>query len=157
MSETHSVVVPPEPEVRMMRLADLGAVVEIDAQVFGQERLEYYEPKIARALDETQQLVTSIVIEVKGKVAGFIMGEVYMGEFGVPETTATIDTLGVDPAYQGQGLGTVLFEEFTSHLRRIGVQSIMTRVAWNDWDLLHFFEKVGFTPAKVVSLELILT
>ncbi len=156
MSDIRSVVVPPEPEVRVMRPEDLEAVVEIDAQVFGQRRLEYYERKIARALDETQQLVTSLVIEVEGKVAGFIMGEVYLGEFGVPETTATIDTVGVDPVYQGRGVGTTLFEEYASHLRRIGVQSITTRVNWNDWGLLHFFEKVGFAPAKVVSLELAL-
>ena len=82
------------------------------------------------------------------------MGEVYLGEFGVPETTATIDTIGVDPAYQGRGVATTLFQEFASHLRRIGVQSITTRVNWNDWGLLRFFEKVGFTPAPVVNLEL---
>lgn len=112
--------------------------------------------KMARGLDETQQLVTSLVIKVEGKIAGFIMGEVYLGEFGVPETTATIDTVGVDPAYQGRGVGTTLFEEYASHLRRIGVQSITTWVNWNDWGLLRFFEKVGFTPARVVSLELAL-
>lgn len=149
-------VIPPEPEVRVMRPGDLEAVVEIDAQVFGQRRREYYERKMARALDEPRQLVTSLVIEVEGKVAGFIMGEVHLGEFGVPETTATIDTIGMDPAYQGRGVGTTLFEEYASHLRRIGVQSITTRVSWNDWGLLRFFEKVGFTPAKVVSLELAL-
>jgi ribosomal protein S18 acetylase RimI-like enzyme len=147
-------VIPPEPEVRVMRPEDLEAVVEIDAQVFGQRRPEYYERKMAIALDETQQLVTSLVMEVEGKVAGFIMGEVYLGEFGVPETTATIDTIGVDPAYQGRGVGTTLFEEYASHLRKIGVRSITTRVNWNDWDLLRFFEKMGFVPAKAVNLEL---
>ncbi len=149
-------VIPSEPEVRMMRPDDLDAVIEIDAQVSGQRRAEYCERKMALALDETQQLVTSLVIEMDGMVVGFIMGEVYLGEFGVPETTATIDTIGVDPAYQGRGVGTTLFEEYASHLRRVGVQSITTRVNWNDWGLLRFFEKVGFTPAKVVNLELAL-
>ncbi|MFQ5857108.1 MAG: GNAT family N-acetyltransferase [Anaerolineae bacterium] len=149
-------VIPSEPEVRVMRAEDLEAVVEIDAQVFGRRRPAYYERKMAIALDETQQLVTSLVIEVEGKVAGFIMGEVYLGEFGLPAATATIDTIGVDPAYQGRGVGTTLFEEYASHLRKIGVQSITTRVNWNDWGLLRFFEKVGFTPARVVNLELAL-
>lgn len=149
-------VIPPEPEVRVMRPDDLEAVVEIDAKVFGQRRPAYYERKMAIALDKTQQLVTSLVMEVEGKVAGFIMGEVYLGEFGLPETTATIDTIGVDPAYQGRGVGTTLFEAYVSHLRKIGVQSITTRVNWNDWSLLRFFEKVGFTPAKAVNLELAL-
>ncbi|MGD1995232.1 MAG: GNAT family N-acetyltransferase [Anaerolineae bacterium] len=147
-------VIPREPQIRVMRPGDLEAVVDIDAQVFGRRRPEYYERKLALALDETRQLVASLVIEVEGRVVGFIMGEVYLGEFGVPETTATIDTIGVDPAYQGQGVGATLFQEFASHLRKIGVQSITTRVGWNDWDLLRFFERVGFAPAKVVSLEL---
>lgn len=148
--------IPPEPSVRMMRVEDLEAVVEIDAQVFGRRRPEYYERKMALVLDEAHHLVTSLVIEVEGKVAGFIMGEVYLGEFGVPEATATIDTIGVDPAYQGRGVGTTLFEEYASHLAKIGVRSITTRVHWNDWELLRFFEKVGFTPAPVLNLELAL-
>ena len=147
-------VIPPGPEVRVMRPEDLKAVVVIDAQVFGQRRPEYYERKMAVALDDTHQLVTSLVTEIEGKVVGFIMGEVYLGEFGVPETTATIDTVGVDPTYQGQGVGTTLFDAYASHLRRIGVQSITTRVDWNDWDLLRFFEKVGFGPAPMVNLEM---
>lgn len=36
-------VIPPEPEVRVMRPEDLEVVAEIDAQVFGQRRSEYYE------------------------------------------------------------------------------------------------------------------
>jgi len=154
MSNGPSAVVPAEPGVRVMRPEDLDAVVDIDAQVFGQRRPEYYQRKMARLLDGTQQLVTSLVIEVEGKLAGFIMGEVYLGEFGVPETTATIDTIGVDPAYQGSGVASTLFQEYASHLRRIGVRSITTRVNWNDWGLLRFFEKVGFTPTPVVNLEL---
>jgi ribosomal protein S18 acetylase RimI-like enzyme len=97
-----------------------------------------------------------LVFEIEGQVVGFIMGEVYLGEFGLPETTATVDTFGVDPAYQGRGVGTALFEEYASHLRKIGVQAITMRVNWNDWGLLRFFEKVGFAPARVVNLELTL-
>jgi len=138
-----------------MRPEDLKAVIAIDAQVFGQRRPEYHERKMVVALDGTHQLVTSLVTEIEGKkVVGFIMGEVYLGEFGVSETTALIDTIGVDPAYEGKGVGTGLFDAYASHLRRIGVQSITTRVGWNGWDLLRFFEKVGFAPAPVVSLEM---
>ena len=139
-----------------MRPEDLEAVVGIDAQVFRWRRAAYHERKIALALDETRQLVTSLVIEADGIMAGFIMGRVYLGEFGVPQTTATIDTLGVDPAYQGRGSGGTLFEEYASHLRKIGVRSITTRVSWNARGFLRFFEKAGFTPAKAVNLELAL-
>jgi ribosomal protein S18 acetylase RimI-like enzyme len=147
-------VIPSEPAVRVMRPEDMEAVIEIDAQVFGRRRPEYYERKMALALDKTQQLVTSMVIQVGDKLVGFIMGEVYLGEFGVPETTATIDTIGVDPTYQKRGLGRTLFKEFVSHLHKAGVESITTQVHWNDWDMLRFFESVGFKPSKTVNLEL---
>ncbi len=144
---------PPEPEVRLMRKDDLDAVIEIDANVFGQRRPEYYERKITLALEGTHQVVTSMVIELERKVVGFIIGEVYLGEFGVSETSATIDTIGIDPTLHKHGLGTTLFKEYTAHLKQIGIQFISTRVNWNDWGLLGFFEKVGFMPSKAVHLE----
>jgi ribosomal protein S18 acetylase RimI-like enzyme len=145
---------PAEPKVRMMRENDLDVVVKIDASVSGQKRYEYYQRKIELALSQTQQLITSMVIEEEGEVVGFILGELYLGEFGVPESTATIDTIGVDPIVQGHGIGTTLIQEYASYLRRKGVKSIHTRVNWNDWNLLSFFEKIGFSPAKMVTLEL---
>lgn len=140
--------------IRVMRVEDLDPIVEIDAQVSGQRRPEYYRRKCALALDETQQLVTSLVAEYGGQVVGFIMGNIYLGEFGIPETTASLDTIGVHPDYQKQGIATRLMEEFITHARVAGVDTVYTLVNWNDWALLRFFEAVGFTPATTVNLEL---
>ena len=82
-------------EIRVMRESDVGPVTEIDYKVFGKRRPEYYERKIAEVLDdEGGRLVTSLIAEVGGEVAGFIMGSVYLGEFGIPESIAYIDTIG---------------------------------------------------------------
>lgn len=140
--------------VRVMKREDLGPIIDIDAQVLGKRRPEYYERKMVLALDDTSQLVTSLVAEQEGQVIGFIMGNVYLGEFGIPESVAVLDTIGVHPEYQGQGLGRTLMEEFVTHARAAGVKAIHTMVNWNDWDLLRFFEAVGFAPAKTVNLEL---
>lgn len=140
--------------IRVMREDDLDPIVEIDAQVLGQRRPEYYRRKCTLALDDTQQLVTSLVAEYEGQVVGFIMGNVYLGEFGIPETTASLDTIGVHPDYQEQGIATQLMGEFITHARAAGVDTVYTLVNWNDWGLLRFFEAVGFAPAKKVNLEL---
>ncbi len=137
-----------------MREEDLDPIVEIDAQVLGQRRPEYYRRKCALALDDTQQLVTSLVAEYNGQVVGFIMGNVYLEEFGIPETTASLDTIGVHPDYRKQGVATQLMAEFITHARAAGVDTIYTLVNWNDWALLRFFEAVGFAPAKTIHLEL---
>jgi len=61
------------------------------------------------------------------------------------------------PDYQGQGLAIELMKEFVTNLKKAGVERIYTLVNWNDWDLLRFFEKSGFVPAKMLNLELQIT
>jgi ribosomal protein S18 acetylase RimI-like enzyme len=142
-------------EIRVMRESDIGPVIEIDYKVFGKRRPEYYERKIAEVLDEERgRLVTSLVAEVEGKVAGFIMGSVYLGEFGIPETSASIDTIGVDPEFQRQGVAAYLLEEFKTTVKKAGVSRIHTLVNWTDTDLLGFFGKSGFVAANTLNLKL---
>ena len=139
---------------RIIRKEDYDRIVEIDAKITQRRRMNYFRRKVFMALDHEEQLVTSLVAEVEGRVVGFIMGNVFIGEFGIPETTATIDTLGVDPEHQHQGIAQALMEEFVTTVRKAGVERITTQVRWNDVDLLRFFNTQGFTPAKVISLEL---
>ncbi len=141
-------------EVRPLYRADFDAVVEIDEKVFNKARPDYYEAKFARALDEKDRMVLSMVAEIGGKVAGFVMCELFVGEYGIPATTATLDTIGIHPDYQGKGIGKQLMDEFIGHLRKAGVQKINTLVDWNDWQLIRFFSANGFGPAKTVNLEL---
>ena len=76
-------------EVRMMKQDDLQAIIDIDARVTGEERIEYYEQKISALLDKKGQIATSLVADNDGRVIGFIMGNVYIGEFGIPAHTAS--------------------------------------------------------------------
>ena len=133
---------------------DEATVVEIDEQVFQRARPDYYETKFARALDEKDQVVLSLVVELDGDVVGFVMCELFAGEYGIPTTTATLDTIGIHPDFQGKGVGKQLMAEFIGHLRKAGVQKINTLVDWNDWQLIRFFSASGFSPAKTINLEL---
>jgi ribosomal protein S18 acetylase RimI-like enzyme len=140
--------------VRLLNQNDFKAVVIIDEKVFGHARPEYYETKFARALDEKNRIPLSLVAEVSGNVVGFVMCELFIGEYGMPVTTATLDTIGVDPDFQGQGIGRQLMDELIGHLRKVGVQKINALVDWNDWQLIRFFSASGFGPAKTINLEL---
>lgn len=142
-------------KIRLIQKEDFEAIVALDAHVSGYKRLDYYEQKIDLALDNQRHLVTSLVAEVEGKVVGFVMGEIYRGEFGIPDTVATIDTIGVSQKYQGNGIGRALTEEFATIARKAGVEVIQTRVDWNDWDLVRFFDSSGFSLAqnKKIYLE----
>ncbi len=146
---------PEDVEIRVMRKSDVEPVAEIDYKVFGKRRPEYYERRVAEFLDENSgRLVTSLVAEVGGQVAGFIMGNVYLGEFGIPETMASIDTIGVDPDHQRQGIAGYLLEEFKTTVKKAGVDKVHTLVNWADTDLLGFFANVGFVAANTLNLKL---
>ncbi len=139
-------------KIRSLRKEDLGAIVEIDAKVLGENRKDYWEKKLKLMNDKSSQV--SLVAEVEGKVLGFILGDVSGWEFGVPDTIGWIDTIGIDPAYQKKGLAKALAQELIRRLKTIGVRTIYTLVSWSDWDLLQFFHAMGFTRGDMINLEL---
>jgi predicted N-acetyltransferase YhbS len=139
--------------IRPMTQDDLDAIVAIDAMYSGGERPEYYKEKL-NAATRGAGINTSLVAEAGGQVVGFMIGALYTGEFGIPETTATLDTVGVHPTAGGKGIGRKLFEQFSDQVRKLGVTKILTLVDWNDKNLLLFFQRSGFVPSKRLSLEL---
>ena len=140
---------------RLMNTDDFDAVVRIDEKVFKASRAEYYELKFEKLFRSKEYLPTSLVAEKEdGTVVGFVMGELYMGEYGISQEGATLDTIGVDPDYQHQGIGGRLINEFMDHLRDLNVQKVNILVDRNDSKLMHFFSANHFSPSKtIVNLE----
>jgi ribosomal protein S18 acetylase RimI-like enzyme len=137
-----------------MKTEDFDAVVKIDEKVLKASRPEYYEMKFEKLFKSKDYLPTSLVAEEEdGTVVGFVMGVLYMGEYGILREEATLDTIGVDPSYQHRGIGNQLIDEFMDHLKRLGVQKINTLVDWNDSKLIHFFSANQFSPSKSINLE----
>lgn len=137
-----------------MKGDDISAVAAIDALVSKQERRQYYERKIDAVINNPHNINTSLVAELDGKVVGFIMGDVYFGEFGIPETSATIDTLGVHPDYQNRGVAHDLMDQFLTNMKAVGVSKVYTLVNWSDFALEHFFANHKFLPSRRINLEL---
>ena len=127
-------------------------IVEIDQRILGKKRQSFWK-KIVRAV-EPNSPHTVLVAELDIKVIGFIFGEVSGWEFGVPASVGWIDTLGVDPKYQNRGVAKALMEELIKNFREAGVKNIYTLVNWDDWDLLQFFRRMGFTRGDMINLEL---
>ena len=141
-------------KIRLMKADDFDAVVAIDEKVLKTSRLEYYEMKFEKLFESKDYLPVSLVAEKKDStVVGFVMGEIYMGEYGIFQEEATLDTIGVDPDYQHQGIGKQLINEFMDHLKKVGVQKLNTLVDWNNSKLIHFFSANRFVPSKTINLE----
>jgi predicted N-acetyltransferase YhbS len=141
-------------KIRLMKADDFDAVVGIDEKVLKASRPEYYQLKFEKLVQSKDYVPASLVAEKEdGAVVGFVMGELYIGEYGISQERATLDTIGVDPDYQHKGIGEQLINEFMDHLRTLGVQKINTLVDWNDSKLIHFFSANHFSPSKTINLE----
>lgn len=143
-----------EFNIRLMKAGDFDAVVAIDEKVLKSARPEYYEMKFEKLFESTDYLPTSLVAETQdGTVVGFVMGALFMGEYGIFQEEASLDTIGVDPDCQQKGIGKLLIDEFIEHLKTLGVQKINTLVDKNDSKLMNFFGANRFVPSKSINLE----
>jgi len=142
-------------KIRLMKADDFDAVVGIDQKVLKVSRMKYYEMKFDKLFHSKEFLPTSLVAETEDStVVGFVMGELYIGEYGISRDGATIDTIGVDPNFRHKGIGRQLMNEFIAHLRDLGVKKLNTLVDRNDANLIHFFKTNQFNPSKsMVNLE----
>ena len=139
--------------IRPLAMEDLDAIVEIDREVVGKARQEYWKSKIEPPNTRFPQ--SRLVAEIDGKVIGVILGEVSGWEFGIPDTIGWITAIGVDPAYQHRGVAARLTQEFVRNVKSVGVNVLYTMVNWNDWDLLTFFRAAGFARGgEMINLEL---
>jgi predicted N-acetyltransferase YhbS len=141
-------------KIRLMKADDFDAVVEIDEKVLKASRPDYYKLKFERLVQSQDYVATSLVAEgEKGTVVGFVMGELFRGEYGIDREKATLDTIGVHPDHQHRGIGEQLINEFMDHLRTLGVQKVNTLVHWNDTQLIRFFSANHFNPSSTINLE----
>ena len=137
--------------VRSMTADDLSAIVRIDGKLTGRNRKAYYEAKLREVIDESGIRV-SVVAEVDGRPAGFIMARVDFGEFGHMEPVAVIDTIGVDPGLAHASIGSAILSQLLVNLEALHVERVRTSVSWNNFGLLGFLEKNHFKPAQHLVL-----
>ena len=140
------------PTIRAMTALDLDRIAEIDKQVMGQSRPGYWKLKLELA--DKRSPMFSLVAELEGKVIGFVIGDARGWEYSVAENIGWIDTIGVDPDYQRQGIAKMLMTEIINNLKKEGVEKIYTFVSWRDWNLLRFFDASGFRKGDMINLEM---
>ena len=138
-------------KLRTLKPEDLDAIAEIDRAILGTPRPEYWKERIAAI--ESHSGIAPILAELDGKVVGFVIGEASGWEYGVPEEVGWIHTVGVDPEYQGQGVGAIMLHEMLSNMKKVGVTMVYTFVNWKEAALLRFFDRMGFDCGEMINLQ----
>ena len=139
--------------VRRLRPSDLNAVVALDAKSVGRRRDEYFKLKLEMAVNETGVEV-SLAAELDDIFVGFMISRVFYGEFGRSEPAAVLEVIGVEPDFRGKGVAQAMLRQLRTNLLGLGVKKIQTEVAWEDQDMMRFFQHQGFAPAPRFCLDL---
>jgi ribosomal protein S18 acetylase RimI-like enzyme len=142
---------------RFLGIDDLENILSIAKKVEDQdfdnsEKLVYLKEAAVYHLERGDPLM-NIGAEIDGKLVGFIFGEIRFWEFGRGEKTGWIKQLGVDPEYQGMGVGHKLGATLLDHFRIKNVKKIRTLVGWSDAEIITYFKSLGFALMGMLPLE----
>jgi len=137
-------------EVHALTPGDLAGILAIDRRVTGRERDDYLAGLFDEALNDSAIRVS--LVARRGMTVGFIMARTDFGDFGRPEPTAVIDTVGVHPEFAGSGVGTALLSQLFVNLHALQVERVETVVSPENPNLLSFFYRAGFSPGQRLAL-----
>ena len=138
--------------IRALGVDDLDTVVVIDAEQRGRSRRVYIERRVQAALREPTLHAQLAAVDDRG-LAGFMLGRVLEGEFGLSDTALRLELLGVRADARGRGAGTQLFDALLQWARRHGVHELHTAASWRDTRLLHWLADMGFELAPTTIVE----
>ncbi|MDE2397255.1 MAG: GNAT family N-acetyltransferase [Burkholderiales bacterium] len=137
-------------EVRPMQPADLPQIVRIDRQLTGRDRREYIAEKLGEAMDDSGIRI-SLSARVGDAIVGFLMARADIGDFGRTEPVAVLDTIGVDPACEHQGIGHALVSQLFANLTALQIDRVETVVGPSNLALTGFLHDTGFRPSQRLS------
>lgn len=146
----------PAPEavvVRPVRRGDLADIVAIDATVTGLEKRSYWRSVYRRYGDTEQAERKFLVADQRGRVVGFVIGEVRDWEFGSPPC-GWVFAIDVRPDMRLAGIGTRLLNAIGASFRRAGVRKLRTMLARDNTLILSFFRSQGMMAGPFIPLEM---
>jgi ribosomal protein S18 acetylase RimI-like enzyme len=142
---------------RFLGMDDLEDILRIAETVENQsfenlEKLAYVREAAVYHLEHSDPLM-NIGAEIDLKLVGFIFGEIRLWEFGRGERAGWVKLLGVDPEYQGMGVGHKLGATLLEHFLKKNVKKVRTLVEWSDSEIISYFKSLGFTMLGMLPLE----
>ena len=138
--------------IRPALAADVPSVIALDEEVTGLAKRTYWKETFARYGARRRLPRFFLVAEHRGRIEGFIIGEVRAWEFGEPPC-GWIFALQVRPKTRLKGIGTHLFKTLCDAFRHAGVEKVRTMMARDNHLVLSFFRSQGMMAGPFIELE----
>jgi ribosomal protein S18 acetylase RimI-like enzyme len=138
-------------KIRTMKTEDIDEVANIQEAITKKRVTKNWRKVVERYLSRNPE--TCLAAEVRGKVIGFILGDIKDWGFGV-ERSGWIEVIGVNPRDMGKGIGRKLGLALLKYFKKKKVKRVFTAVQWDSGDLLAFFKSISFTRSDFINLEL---
>lgn len=135
--------------IRKMEPRDEKYVIAIDQKITGADRASSWQQRVFAYLERYYPPI-SHVAEAGGLIVGFIIGDVRGWEYGMP-SGAWIDIMGVDPEYQGRGVGRRLVEAFAAQCKEQRIKSVHAWTREGDERLQSWLAGLGFQRGQLVE------
>jgi ribosomal protein S18 acetylase RimI-like enzyme len=144
----------PAINVHVAEAADIDAVVALDAEITGTDKVAYWNDIFERFAGINKRVERYFLVAKSGhnELVGFIVGEIRAWEFGSPPCGWVL-ALSVSPDQRQQGIGTLLFEALCAQMKHDGATTIRTMVLGNDKTNLSFFRGEGLAAGPYIELE----
>ena len=139
-------------KVRQLTEADVPAIERIEKAITRSARTGPLGKQVREQL-KRGYAEACLAAEVDGTFAGFIIGDVRPWEFGEDRDVGWLKTVGVDPAFQGHGVGKALGDALLKHFKDRGVALVRTLVEWHAGDMIAYLKSIGFDRSDLIPLE----
>jgi len=147
-TETRNISVNIRPAV----IADLQKIIDLDAEVTGLEKKDYWEDRFDRFTERDGRHLIVAESATPGDFLGFIVGEVRAWEFG-SRPCGWIFAIGVDPEQRVQGIGEQLYNAMCEAFKADGASAVRTMIGREDQLNMSFFRAQGMMGGPFIELE----
>ena len=141
-----------DPTLRSLYPEDINQVSKIESSLTGSPRRVFLEKRLAVATAMPDSFITCAALDGE-RLAGYGFARILEGEFGARSAIAVLDTIGVDPDYQGKGIGKMIMSGIERRMKNKNISTLQTQLSWPNHAMTRFFASTGFMLASGQIIE----
>lgn len=124
--------------IRTYDESDLGDIVELEKKAF---IVGPYSRHMLKRLFRVRSAF-NFVVEIDKKVVGYVVA------LPLDKTSADVESIAVDPDYQGKGIGSVLMEKIEEEMKKRGHRLSILEVRDKNYESINFYKAHGYSEIE---------